>query len=602
MAFNPNDPQTINIRIFGAVCDGSTDDYNALTNALAYVTAIGGGTLYIPGIMAIASAHLVSNGCFHINSNTKLMGTPGVSGITVTGNSVMPAALFLSNGANSNFQNIHFEGLTFTGNNTAVGVNTEGFWELNPTGSVPSSGFKIRNCVFVNWKQSYWIGFRNDTGTADVYDIEVSGCRFISQTGNNIGQSNIGISNWCLLFQGNTNAFVRDFVVRDNFCEATWIKGLSVCFSNTHSGSFINNQVVNGGTNINNETGAYAFICYDNSYLLDPSHQGGIHAPHDIDFVANHVVNQRSCGLYCASCYHINWIGGSVTGQYDPNVGGTLPLAGLSFNSTSGTISNTNISSCLQGIWVTGLDLSNTGLVYGDVGVNNVKIDSFTANSCGIKISGQTDTSFTPKPSIIISNCSVEVAGATSTGFSLLGPSSAPLPYVTISSCNVYATYTCLIHQADSSANPGYAYLLSVTDCSFRGPCTNALVTVPTTTHTPLNISNCTFDGSLISSVNTNASGLVLDGETQLNLSNLWFENFSAGTTNHYISLGGCKGSMRGVQAVNCSRGPVSADFGLALPTWSAQQGAFIQNLQPSGAGHLIGYTNTNGSTTWTEL
>lgn len=60
----------VNVKQFGAKGDGATDDTTALTNALAYVVTLGGGTLLIP-----KGTFKITNGITVANNNLTIRGT-----------------------------------------------------------------------------------------------------------------------------------------------------------------------------------------------------------------------------------------------------------------------------------------------------------------------------------------------------------------------------------------------------------------------------------------------------------------------------------------------------------------------------------------------
>lgn len=100
----------VNVKQFGAKGDGATDDTTALTNALAYVVTLGGGTLLIP-----KGTFKITNGITVANNNLTIRGTGAGSVIrsdktdgtnnflfTFSGTGVRLVDLRLARGSNAN--------------------------------------------------------------------------------------------------------------------------------------------------------------------------------------------------------------------------------------------------------------------------------------------------------------------------------------------------------------------------------------------------------------------------------------------------------------------------------------------------------------------
>lgn len=73
-----NHDEHINVKTFGVVGDGKTDDTDALNAAIADLNKRGGGTLYFPqGEYMLRTVHLLSNVWLYINEDAVLKALPG---------------------------------------------------------------------------------------------------------------------------------------------------------------------------------------------------------------------------------------------------------------------------------------------------------------------------------------------------------------------------------------------------------------------------------------------------------------------------------------------------------------------------------------------
>ena len=144
----------INIKSFGAIGDGITDDSTAIQNAINYVGSLGGGTVLIPdGIYSITKTLLVK-------SNMRITGTGTLecTGTFPASTSLDSSALNIRNGINR-IENVVIDGLTIIPPFTAGIGKSQGIlvsWAENVA---------IRNCTFKNIPNS---GIRVD-GYGELY-------------------------------------------------------------------------------------------------------------------------------------------------------------------------------------------------------------------------------------------------------------------------------------------------------------------------------------------------------------------------------------------------------------------------------------------------
>lgn len=149
-----------NVRKYGAVGDGTTNDQTAITNAIAATPV--GGVLYFP-----EGTYLVST-TVSVNKAITIQGT-GQSRIKVTGN--ISAFTLNSNNVNIDFLNFHGSG-NGGANTSQIGINCNSFTD-----------FAISNCQFdsLNGIGAYWL---STTVGSSRYGGRVINCLFNL---NNVG-------------------------------------------------------------------------------------------------------------------------------------------------------------------------------------------------------------------------------------------------------------------------------------------------------------------------------------------------------------------------------------------------------------------------------
>lgn len=158
-----NSIETYNVKLYGLVGDGVTDDRDALDTLLNTTAASGSTIFFPPGTYLIGSNIAVSDKRFSlIGSQATIKTTANVSIITVS-STVADAAKW------------RVDGIIFQGNDTGtsqIGLNF----------SDNSGSFQIVNCSFTDFGGS-GIAVAN-TETSDVLGGMISNCKFYS---NNIG-------------------------------------------------------------------------------------------------------------------------------------------------------------------------------------------------------------------------------------------------------------------------------------------------------------------------------------------------------------------------------------------------------------------------------
>lgn len=115
--FKSGDPW-FDVKAFGAVGDGSTDDSSAINNAITTANAAGGGVVYFPpGTYVVASRVILKSGA-------SLLGS-GRSSTTIKGNTGVTSAVLYGSTTNA-YSNAFIRDLTINGNASAFSSDIQG--------------------------------------------------------------------------------------------------------------------------------------------------------------------------------------------------------------------------------------------------------------------------------------------------------------------------------------------------------------------------------------------------------------------------------------------------------------------------------------------
>lgn len=158
-----------NVKFYGAVCDGVTDDTAAVQAAYNALAAAGKGTLFIPGVCAVSSTIGIGNGSF---AGLSTVNSVSIVGIGSGGGQISSATqksglkwIGASGGTvlqiNGPIYGLRFEGLLIDGNN---GLAAIGIQEMN----VATSSFRdvfVTNCKQINW---WRLGTANAAGGGNI--------------------------------------------------------------------------------------------------------------------------------------------------------------------------------------------------------------------------------------------------------------------------------------------------------------------------------------------------------------------------------------------------------------------------------------------------
>lgn len=547
----------LNVKQAGAKGDGSTDDSAAFVQWAA--AAVSGSHLIVPpGNYQIASAN-IGFGLTFAASNLTIEGFgKQASMLTITGTTVLNAVFLFTAQSYITVKN-----LGFTGNSQANAYANGVAISWTNTGTTGQlNGFTVQDCYFTNFKGDYWIYAENTAGSYAMREMRVTGCTFISLTGNARGPANIAINSSAILACGhasNALGFIESIHFDGNYGELSFIKSMAQCFANTRD-IHINENTINGAGNdasISNDVGAYAIIIYDNS-------SGNAYPPTRAEIKGNHIASPRSCGMYMAGVFDCVVSGNVITGQTDTTTA-TLPKGAIVMNGGKGRIITGNMAyACALGIFV------QSSATRGDITITSNQVLDFTGTN-GIQVSG----------AAAWSDCNVSdntVTGA-ATGIYVLTFNGDTITKLRIANNIIRSdSYGIQVTTGDASyalsdvdiagnqlspyiATPVYGIYangfvgkrLTITENSIKGDCSTAGISVSNST-------NLVIRNNFIKDV-TSGVGLrsdlaqgVLDGNQFTNV------------TTYVYNSGG-------------------QDLGRLAPTWAGELGNYVQNLAPVEAG-----------------
>lgn len=225
-----------------------------------------------------------------------------------------------------NSGNARVFGVSFVGANQSNGSGDGLAIQFSPdaNATVPSS-VVIQNCSFENFKGDYWVDIRNRSLMHEIDGIDISHCRFTSMPGNSRDGSHMGVPTAAINVTGTTSgAICRNISITNNYFTWRYGKQCVALWSGCRNASVRANSMseVGTGSSISDNAGAYAFLCYDSTFL---------NSPRDIVFSDNVISGVRSCGAYLAGARNFSAIGNRITGQTD-TVSGSMPKGAIVMN------------------------------------------------------------------------------------------------------------------------------------------------------------------------------------------------------------------------------------------------------------------------------
>lgn len=406
------------VRRFGALCDGSTDDTTAIRAAIAAVVSAGGGTVFFPSGTSLVSGYL------GLSSNVALLGSGASTIIKVKNNSL--------NGTPSNF--LAASGYAVIGADTATKVYIQNL-TIDMNGANQTLSVQAINSIFL-FASTYCQILRVKV----LYSLRTT-------SGGSVLGSGIVLGGQC------DHNFVANCQVNGpgalatagKFCGGLFINGIA----NLIEHCYVDGTTDNGYTA--NADAAQAFqttytTFRDCVYAGNPLSTWGFHAENASATTFDSCIATGQCrsGGFRVTPYSPNGLDGTRTSIVNCQVdGASLTDAGIQVSSAvPGDVPN------IEEVWISGgfIQATGRGVVLindvSDVTIDGIAIVSPSSN--GIDISG---TATLNPQRIIIRSVRIRNAGTPgSTAFGILVFNSDavtgtnPGIDVTITGCHVIET------------------------------------------------------------------------------------------------------------------------------------------------------------------
>ena len=265
----------VNVKDFGALGNGSTDDSAAFTAAFAALNEY--DTLYIPAGHYIIDSDVLSDDYFVIPNNyVTIQGAGSASSlIQVTGSTAK--GIIYSN----NKHNITISGLSFKSNNAGAGTtfdaaNCTAIWVqyTDSTTSTNDGNVLVENCSFEDFNGVYWVSTHNQrtSATHPVRNIKYN--NLSCKGGGDQLPSSQGVAAVQIGGHSTVGGFIEGVVVSNCICDANNVKrGLTfqgsvydVAIDSCHirnSGQADGDEAASGGGTNGYLIGRYAIMLYN---------------------------------------------------------------------------------------------------------------------------------------------------------------------------------------------------------------------------------------------------------------------------------------------------------------------------------------------------
>jgi hypothetical protein len=575
-AYLPNVP-VIDVRRYGAVLDGVTDDFIALSRALT-VAGIVGGRVMIPGHMAVDSINGAATAyLFSCGSNIEIVGLGRqTSSITITGTSTTKLFHFL------NQKRFRLADISIIGNSQASSAGDDAAlvsWNQDDTATTTGGHVVIERVYFSNCRSSYWVNFTNESATYAVEGIWIDKNIFQSFNGNSINPASSGNPACCISVSGahtNPNGLYRQVHITRNWAECHYIKQFLFCWSGCDGVWANNNTVVNAGqAGANDNCIAYGFAAYDSS-------TGAGVAPTNIYFDDNRIIAPRDCGIYTAGPRVFFARRNTISGQTS-TVDGSLPKGAIAMNgATVGEIHDNEISDCYNGI---SLFAYTAG---GMLRAHNNSITAVKANGYGIK-SAQTTISGNFKELSLLGN-TIQTDTTADVAIKLdmrSGATTGSCDNIIVKDNTTLGPFARPIWLFAGDATVPNLVDVDISDNNIGGCGTNAGIDVSGCTNAAQRMSICRnkFKGTWGAA----AYMLHLQNAVGLNVLDNEFCDMTTGT-GAAIMNAGAQGNLRGNLYTNVSAAfryytGGAGGFGMNLPTWATSLNGFVQDLNVTELG-----------------
>lgn len=623
-----------NVYRYGATLASSdnTAAFQQALNAAQY-----GQEVYIPsGLWNIASTAGLSS--LTLFSNTVVRGDgSNLSKIQVTGTNV--GHLFYG----TNLVHIVFKDIWLAGNSQATTSGQGGAIYFNSDNTIVATigGYEISHCRFDNFKGVYWLSFFLFSNSQEMRRIRIQDCDFISQPGNAISGSNIGIGAWCIAIQGSNSGqvYCSDIDISNCTCEAQYIKGLLVLWGGVIRAKIHHNIVKNAGTDafFSDDDACYAFISY---------RQAGTYGNDRIEFDHNIVDGCRDCGFYIVSTLNVNVTDNDIRNQTSA-INTTLPKGAIV---TSGVlnalIANNRIDNCRFGISWFGIPPVSTGVIDANqitnlpssapgilIGTNGASVwDAITFYSVGNYVSSagsnyyciQANLNAIPASnpsdwqlvtqaqwkSLLVSNNQLSGVKSGCLGIDLVCSATTGGHSLKITG-NDIDCFRYAIFLDQGVTGDALFDIIDVSNNLIKSGNSGGLY-LGSTLHPNISVRSNQFDKG--TSFNNAVWMFQVVASTKIDLSNNEFSNFTNGTGACINGANVLVSTMRGNVFQNCGQANLSDanatyNFGLTLPNWGgATPSDFVQFLLPIEAGSAAskytkqGWQWDNTAAAWKEV
>lgn len=234
-----------NVTEYGAVCDGTTDDYSAINAAVLAVQAAGGGTVVFPGRVCVINQMLAISGSPNGYTKISLQGQGQYSSYLVGKGASFTGACVVQFGGQGLVDGMSFNNGSMAG---VSGASMHGVCNNRPFGGGGIDHLVIQNSLFVGFGLANNACIYNTGGqqaTTSVFNSTFNGC-----------WHGIKVDTWDVgaVIQGNHMFNVVNGILLDGTANA--VEGVNI----------LNNEILAG----NPRTGAYNFrpldiinACYD---------------------------------------------------------------------------------------------------------------------------------------------------------------------------------------------------------------------------------------------------------------------------------------------------------------------------------------------------
>jgi hypothetical protein len=312
----------VNVKDFGAVGNGSTDDSAAFTAAFAALNEY--DTLYIPAGHYIIDSDVLSDNYFEIPNNyITIQGAGSASSLIQVTGSTRKGIIY-----SSNKHNINISGLSFKSNNAGTGTdftpaNCTAIW-VQYTDSITTTNdgnILVENCSFEDFNGVYWVSTHNQrtSATHPVRNIKYN--NLTCKGGGDLLASSEGVAAVQLGGHSTVGGFIEGVVVSNCICDANNVKRGLTFQGSVYDISIDSCHVRNSGQADGNEssgggylTGRYGIMLYNDC--------------RDVSITNCIISDPYTAGVYALDALRLT-VGNNVFTGQEATVDPSLPVGAL---------------------------------------------------------------------------------------------------------------------------------------------------------------------------------------------------------------------------------------------------------------------------------